>query len=334
MSDVILVDPLPPVLSHSTLNLLAGASGVGKTSLIAYMAKCFLDGTPLFGYQPAKIPAVGYLGADRPWKGDTELWFKAYGIPDLPYYSLVEDAKFQTAKFSNAKPGVAAEIFEEHLLQMQLPPSSLLIVDPIALYIGGDQNHYTKVAMGCINLQRVIRKYGYCVIGVDHSSKQKGGDDSRYTRLQDRIGGSMAKLGYSATQMYLAGPEEMELPHHTFLWNPHHAKSQTFALKQDPETGLFTPIGGTVTPEKAEVLKLSEDELKFCAALPQEPFSSAAITQLFADLYSRATIFRYLRALQAAGLVEQIRHGLWQKTPGTSMELPTDEGSDEDVDTE
>lgn len=312
MSDAV-IDPLPPVLNQSTLNLLAGASGVGKTSLIAYMAACLVHGRPLLGHQPTAVPAVGYLGADRPWKGDTELWFRAVGLSDIPHYSLVEDRSFHTSRFSHAKPGTAADIFEEHVRTMALPPGSVLFVDPIALYIGGDQNHYTKVAMGCINIQRVIQDLQLCVVGVDHSSKQKGDNDNRYTRLQDRISGSMAKLGYSATQMYLAGPEEMGEDCHTFLWNPHHAPSQTFKLKQDPETGLFRPVGDDTvvgTP-----ITLPDAVLSFYASLPDVPFSSFSIVQSCGDAYDRATVFRYLKQLKDAGLIIQPKHGFWQKTP-------------------
>ena len=90
----------------------------------------------------------------------------------------------------------------------------------------------TRREAGIVNLLQLMIVRG--------TQKMDGG---QIVEGEDRMGGSMAKLGYSATQMYLAGPEEMDEAYHTFLWNPHHAPSQTFKLKQDPDTGLFAPIG-------------------------------------------------------------------------------------------
>lgn len=312
------VDPLPPVLSQSTLNLLAGASGVGKTSLIAYMASCLVKGAPLFDRQPTPIPKVAYIGADRPWTGDTELWFQAYGIHDIAHYSLIEDDDFQMQRFLQPKSGIHATIFAEILDSLALPYGSVVFADPIAMFIGGDQNHYIRVATGCVNLYKVIRKRRLCVIGVDHSSKQKGDSDSRYTRLQDRISGSMAKLGYTATQMYLAGPEEMGEDCHTFLWNPHHAKSQTFKLHQNPENGTFryegeTPEHRSVKPKRESALTPPQQALLL--QIPTDPaVSTSTLQRQNSDTRSRASIFRDLTSLEAQGYLRQPSHGLWTRT--------------------
>ncbi len=316
------LDPLPPVLSKCTLNLLAGASGVGKTSLIAYMASCLIHGVPLFDRQPTAIPKVAYIGADRPWTGDTELWFNAYGIPDIAHYSLIEDDGFEMSRFLLPKSGMHASIFADILDGLELPPGSVVFADPIAMFIGGDQNHYIRVATGCVNLYKVIRKRQLCVVGVDHSSKQKGDSDSRYTRLQDRISGSMAKLGYTATQMYLAGPEEMNEDCHTFLWNPHHAKSQTFKLHQNPLDGTFaytgeTPEHRTATPAPPHTpegeLSPAVQSLLLCIPAAPSFISTATLIQQ-SDTASRATIYRYLKELEAARLVAQLGRGIWQRT--------------------
>lgn len=342
MSDDPVRDPLPPVLTHSTLNLLAGASGVGKTALIAYMAAAFKRGTLLLGHQPAPVPAVGYIGADRAWTNDSARWFAKVGLTedDIPHYAIVEDPAFDTTRLRlgtlpKAKASPYAALFAEHVDKLALPPGSVLFVDPIALYVGANMNDYVKCAMGCIDLQRIIRQRSLCVIGVDHSGKQKGGDDS-YTRLQDRIGGSMAKLGYTSTQMYLAGPEEMGESHHTFLWNPHHARTQTFTLKQDTETGLFRVLGEAEdaphedTPEVTGPVLFTEPMRAVLAALPDPPawISTSQLVTQFGAHFHRATLFRALKQLEKSGLAVQPQHGAWSKAqpaqPLAKVEPPSE----------
>jgi biotin operon repressor len=314
-------DPLPPVLSACTLNLLAGGSGVGKTALLAMLCRKLVHGELIFGYQPApNIPAVAYIGLDRPWEGDTEKWFQKVGLPDIPHYSLLDDESFDLKALAKMTPGSGAEILKQLVQKLNLPPGSVVIVDPIALLIGGDMNSYTKVALGCIHLYRVIKQLGICVIGVDHSSKQKGGDDAKYTRLQDRISGSMAKLGYSATQMYLASPEECGSDYHTFLWNPHHAPSQQFQLRQDPSNGLFLPVEDA--DPNHQVLQADRNSpltatlQALFAQFSTQPVSTAQLIALHADC-DRSTVWRRVKQLEQRGLIVQIKHGLWTKSGDT-----------------
>ena len=305
-------DPLPRILTTGSLNLLGGGSGVGKTALLAWMATCFRDGIPIFGHPVNPVPAIGYIAADRPW-ADSRLWFEAVGFPEIHYYSMVDDRQFNTARLQGAKPKIHAEIFEEFVNNLQMPPGSLLFVDPIALFLGGDLNHYIRMAIGCVNLYRVVLARQLCVVGIVHSGKQKGEKD-RYVRLQDRLSGSMAQLGHTGTQMYLAGPEEMDSPYHTFHWNPHHAPPDTFQIEQDRTTGLFKPVGDDVAA--GPPLVLSDEVLGFLGGLPPPgtPVNTPGLLQLFIDSMDRATIFRRVRLCVASGHLRKLKHGVYERT--------------------
>lgn len=307
-------DPLPPVLCHSTINLLAGASGVGKTALIAYMARCLIHGEPLLGHQPQPVPGVCYISTDRRWDDGADHWFKLMGVSDLPHYALTQDRGFDLKRFSQVRAGLHAQVFDEALTKAGAGPGWVVFADPIALFMGGDMNNYVRIMQASLFLRRVVEDRQVCVIGVDHSSKQKGEQD-RYVRLQDRIGGSMAKLAYADTQMYLASPDETDSDAYTFLWNPHYAPSQTFSLRKD-NRGLFVPVHD-LTAVTAPLLTPEEAPIYHEIPEPPQAISTAELVGLFADS-SRATLWRRLTSLEAKGYVRQPRRGAWSRATPTA----------------
>lgn len=329
MAESAVRDPLPPVLHHSTINLLCGASGVGKTAFIAGLARQFRDGDPIFGYRPNPLPGIGYLGVDRKWARDSAWWFEKAGFPEIAHYSFKEDPTFNLSRITAPKTGNLADIFAEHLDKLGLPNGSLVFVDPIALYMGGDMNHYPKVSQACMYLQRIVMARQFCIIGTDHTSKQKADTGQRYLRPQDRINGSMAKLGFTDTQMALSAPEEIEDSNgcHTFHWNPHHAKAGTFRVRQQA-TGLFLAEDAShqaipATPDSP--LTPSQEALLVLIPAFPETISTAELIRLFQDTGSRPTLHRHLAVLQAKGLVYAFGHGIWTRgtDPHPTDPLPT-----------
>lgn len=321
-------DLIPRILTVPSLNLLGGGSGVGKTALTVGLIRDIQAGKHVFGHATSAPPAIGYIAADRPI-ADAQLWFDAVGVTNVACYSLVDDLEFKTSRLERPKPGEHARIFEDMLVKLALPKGSLLIVDPIALFLGGDLNNYIRMALGCINLTRVIREYQLCVIGLVHSSKQSADAKQRYGRLQDRLSGSMAQLGYSATQMYLAGPDEIGESHHAFVWNPHHAKSEVFNLQQDDKTGLFS-LHGTHEDTPGEPLVLSAELASLLAILPAPPttFTVDSLMAEHSDMQvARTTVWRRLKTLEGRGLVTPLVRPYWVRTdpqPGDAPQPPQD----------
>ncbi len=325
----VLLDPLPKILTLGSLNLLAGASGIGKTALIAWLLKQFRDGLPVFGHATNPPPAIGYLTADRPWV-HTQHWFHAVGFPEIRQYSIIDDGSL---KLPNQRmKHLRVDFFKQVVGKLDLPPGSLLVVDPIALFLGGNLLDYDTVAFACIEIHRWLQAMEYCTLGLAHSAKQRAEKSDRYLRLQDRISGSMALLGYTETQMYLAAPEETGDKHgqYTFLWNPHTAPAETFQFLKGDQ-GLFltdhavsvNAAGQPLTPPR-EVLTPFEEEI--LGHFPHEGgFATRALIVLYADggEAARKRITRALQVLERLNHIFQVRHGFWARRDATLTLLDT-----------
>jgi len=303
-------DPLPGIISFGSINLLAGASGVGKTCLTAWLLTRFRDGTPIFGRTP-NIPAkIAYLSADRGW-ASTRVWLDRVGYGDLAFYSLTDDANFALNKLENVnnrRASARTAVLRDCLEQLGLIPNSLVVIDPIALFLGGDLNNYDTCAIALIGIRRLCREFGITIIGLAHASKQKADKRDQYKRLQDRILGSAAQHGYGDTQMYLASPEETGKQTYTFLWHPHLSEAQTFALERDPKTGLFLSTYDADHP-------FTENEERILASIDNTPEGTAygAILKACSPPMDENQVYRCTRDLLHAGWLLQPKHGRYRR---------------------
>src|SRR5262245_46438530 len=235
------LDPLPNIIPAHGISLLAGAPNVGKTALLASLALAFRDGRPIFGHQPSHIPAIGVINADRSWARGAGVWFRRAGFPDVRYYSMADDPHFD--------PRTLRRRFErsQRLIdftdKLQLPAGSLLIADPVSLFLGGNLLDYDACAVACHEIRHALTLRQLTLIAAAHAAKLKADRRERYLRLQDQILGSTALFGFTDTQMYLASPEETGKPYFTFVWHSHLAPPEFFSLERD-EQGLFVPYSG------------------------------------------------------------------------------------------
>lgn len=322
-----LLDPLPDIFTLGSLNLLAGASGIGKTALMAWMMTRFRDGASLFGHATNPPTAIGYFSADRPWK-DTLKWFEKVGYPDVRHYSLVDDHSM-SLDGPQLRKRERVKFFQTCADKLDLPPGALLIVDPIALFLGGNLLDYDAVAFACMGIHRYADTRRYCCWGMAHASKQKGDEKARYMRLQDRISGTNALLGFTGTQMYLAPPGETESDFYTFMWNPHNAPAESFELDKDPKTGLFRAVKQRTRPDLTTLPVAVQSVYALFPASPAT-LSTVDLITLVKDAISRPTLFRHLKVLVDTGHIEQPQRGLWRiAPPGTLPQLSSDTELDE-----
>src|SRR5262245_20619483 len=84
------LDPIPDIVPHQSLSYMSGASGVGKTRILADMLARMRDGRPICGHVTNPPTGFYYLAADRDWS-TFERAFKAAGFPDINRYVLAED---------------------------------------------------------------------------------------------------------------------------------------------------------------------------------------------------------------------------------------------------
>lgn len=242
-------DPIPEIIPFGSICTLAGASGVGKNALISEWVARWLSGRSICG-RPTNCPAqIAMIAGDRRWRSHRQ-WLDVAGCPDIPHYSLRDDALFTwgSLRITGQVPLVLGRILDK----LDLLPGSMVILDPMALFIPGRVNDYKDVAIGLGTLDQLLKPRQLTALGIFHQAKQTNDAAKRYTRPQDRILGSAAQLGFSDTPMYLLSPEDLDEPYYGLGWVPHHAPADTFKFSRTP-TGLFVPYVGAsdsgTTPE-------------------------------------------------------------------------------------
>lgn len=308
-------DLMPPVILRYSVNLLAGAPGTGKTAFLSWWVKQVGERQPIF----TLAPIVGdlyqaFIGADRSWDHSTRKWFDLQGATFDAVYSMQDDRQFAKERLRKKQNRIT--LFKECLYKVSpegdgvFPANSIIYVDPLALFLGGNLNDYDACLVACSELRELCIAHGVTIIGTAHAAKQKADKSERYLRLQDRILGSAALFGYTDTQLYLASPEETGEKTYTFLWSPHHAKSQMFALERT-DTGLFVPAG--VQPGAGATPQFPTDVEWLPELITEQPRPLHQLIAAARDAeMSRATLVRRLKDLQALGHVSQPKHGLYQ----------------------
>lgn len=299
-------DPIPGILPGGGISLIAGASGIGKTAFLAWWTTRFRDRQPIFGYPTAAVPEQVLLTIDRSWIQSGSKWFEAVGFPEIRCYAPPDDRDYNPSALRRKDRRLALlNSFLDKLAPIM--PGTIVYVDPLAPFLGGNLNDYDACATACGEIRKVCLDRQITMIGTAHTAKLKADPKDRYARLQDRILGSAALLGYTDTQMYLAGPEETGNGLYAFHWNPHHAPQATFPLDRDPKTGLFVPAGE---------LPRHEDQQKILGFFEAQPDHRARFVEVLVGVgLSKSTTHRHLQELTRDGLLTVIARGFYEYVP-------------------
>lgn len=296
-------DPVPHILPKGGISLLAGAPNVGKTALVASFLRDLRDGRLVFGRQANPVAGIGYINADRSWGKGSGAWFGLVGFPDIPQYTMSDDTTFNPKRLR--KKHERTDILASFIDGLKLPPHSLICVDPIALFLGGNLLDYDSCAVACLEIRAYLRSRDYTLLATAHAAKIKADKKERYLRLQDQVLGSTAISGFTDTMMYLASPQETGKPYFSFVVHPHSAKPDVFQLEQGDD-GLFQPYSGADSANQTKVLALFPEDGSVIAF--------AVLVEL-ADQYplSRGTVKRVLDELIDVGKVAKVAHGIYAR---------------------
>lgn len=306
-------DIIPGIIPAGQVHLFSGAPGSGKTPLMAQFASAVFSESLLFGREdlrPRRPSFVGVIASDRIWK-DQSAWYALVGHPDIPHYSLTDDfANVSGKKLRSTKRGDRFDLFctvVERLCKGTPQFDSLIIVDPIALFLGGNLMDYDKVFSYMLDLNQYCLRHGVTLMGLGHVGKQRQDPAQRYTRPQDRIVGTTAQTGCAGTSFYIAPPSETNEAWHEFGWVPRHAPAAAMRLIPDPATGLFFSSAEIdISPgrvAKRDVAKLAA----VLALIP--PDAEIGVKELCetAELQlglKKAMVYRHLARLEAEGAIE------------------------------
>lgn len=296
-------DVIPGRLPGGGISILAGAPNIGKTALLSTILRDLRDHRPIFGHEARALPGIGIVNADRGWSKGAGLWLARAGFPEVRYYSLADDTTFNPKRLRHKHE--RTDLLANFADRLELPPGSLLSVDPISLFLGGNLLDYDACMVACHEIRAYLRLRRYTLLATAHSAKLKADKRERYLRMQDQVLGSTAISGFTDSALYLASPAETGKSYYLLVWHPHGDKEETYSLERDDQ-GLFVPYSGVDGATQARVLSLFPAE--------NVEISLAALVEYAEALpLSRATVKRTLETLIDRGSVERAGRGLYRR---------------------
>ena len=298
---------LSSLLPPNEVSVLAGASGAGKSTLLLQFLKSWQDGDSFLEIPPPK-ERIAYLVGDR---SIHSLHHRAadvgLNLETFPCASLIDDRDLDIQQFKVDPLGLLFRLLDT----LEGP---LFIVDPLIVFLGVDLNRYNLVAPQLIQLNRFCQQRNYTVLGTHHTTKAR--TDFAFLRPQDRISGSSALSAFTSTQLALTSPDEVQ--HAVPMLEStarldvvsHLAASETHWLSRGAQ-GLFTPMG----PEAEKILQACGPTglAVYQAIPPNHSLETAEIIGALEGVTSRATIFRQLEKLVAAGILQRQERGCYRR---------------------
>lgn len=291
-------DPIPGLIPFGSVTIFAGATGSGKTTMAVPWIESWLHGGTICGYPTSAPTRLVWITADRP-ADETAEWFERQGLDTSEFtcYSILDDRDFPAHLLK--LPSTVGQAFDYCLSKTNPPPGSLVIFDPLTpLFVMGDGNKARDVALTLFYYTRRCIERQMSLICTGHFGKQKGKQDDRYARPQDRIAGSNAFGGYSSTQIYLLDPEgPTDAQVWTLGWVPRHGPACQFTFMRD-QNGFFVQVEDQPkdTPEATDAAQAA-----LLRMLPEDgtavSFSDICNTLLTAHGIARSTTYKYRKSL-------------------------------------
>lgn len=302
-------DPIQDILPFGSLAIFAGASGVGKTRMLASILARIRDGRQVWGHKTHLPTGFGYIAADRPWFPTFDVTFTIAGFPEIPHYALADDP---TTHPKNWTTEGAFTLLETILKKLKPVPGSLVVVDPAyPLFIKGNQNEARAVAVSLHWYRRFLTQFQITMICCANVAKERESD--KMARSQDRVSGSGAFIAYSDTNIYMLDPKGEGYPT-MFGWTPRLGSAEEFPVQFDPDTKLFVPYTGILpaSPIEETFAYLDTQVKAVYELIPPAVGAECWIeTSVLIPLVverlevSAATVFRYLATLDKNGLIER-----------------------------
>ncbi len=304
--------PLWPV---GQVSLLAGSSGVGKTTLL-YQLLSRWQSLETFGGFAGPDGPYGLIAADRTIDAHKETAAMVnLSWSSMVVRSLVDDTGIDLNQLELNPLSLLFNLLAN--IRHELPGGpALIIVDPLMIFLGVDLNKYHLVASRLIKLNRWCQAANVLLIGTHHATKPR--TDWSFKRPQDRLAGSGALLAFTSTQGFLAGADELE----DATWSEwttvsHHHPAVTLRLVRN-ETGLFEVAGVGDQKNTGPEAGPSGPSLALSASaqglLDQMPDDAVMSRRQLAKLTSASrTGDRALAELSDKGMVIKVAHGLYKK---------------------
>ncbi len=237
-------DLITGLVPKQEVSILAGSSGAGKTTVVMQLTAAVQKHQSLWDLFTATEPLqIGLIGGDRSIRTTLDLAERAGAdLSQCHIQSLTDDRDIDITKLKYQSFDLLLDLIRgQHDAK-----TTLLLIDPLVVFFGGDTKLYTSNAVPLIRLNRLCNDSGLTIIGTHHATKAR--TDYGFKRRQDRIGGSGGALqGFSSTQLFLDTPEEAGEPHSVLRILHHLYPSRDLAL-QRTDRGLFEPLAMPAAP--------------------------------------------------------------------------------------
>ena len=222
------------ILPRGEVSILSGASGAGKSTIIAQLLAAIQAGEDtFFGHRINHPIRVGYIAADRTWESYEELAARArLDLSHIQIRSLVDDTSIDVDRLERDSMRLLYDLISS------FDSPDLIVVDPMVVFLGVDPNKYNAVAPRLIKMGRWCKQDGFTILATHHATKAR--TDYSFKRPQDRISGSSALLGFTSSQLFLSAPDEIGKPYAEFTAVNHNDPPENIRLERG-ENGLFVP---------------------------------------------------------------------------------------------
>lgn len=175
---------LENVIAERQVNLVAGASGSGKTRWIFQLKHEMEHQRKLLGYRTRQA-VWGYLSGDRTGDSIRET-LRTMGLGEMKVYSCVDHKKVGRDLIS---------LWPEVCTALEIVPEFLVVDGFTSFCPDGEINAYAKVAKWLAGLQGFCESEGVTILGACHTSKAREGETILDPR--QKIAGSVAWAAYT-----------------------------------------------------------------------------------------------------------------------------------------
>lgn len=180
--------------------MLAGASGIGKSTLALQMVGNFALNKSFLGIKPQRALKTVYIQAENDLGDIAEIFqglVASLKIPDLKRSSITRNLKIYTEDSECGKG------FMDNLaVVLRKEKPDIVLIDPLLSYIGGDINQQSVVSDFLRNqLNPILREHQAAAIIVHHT--RKGAANDRYAAL-----GSSELTNFSRAVMMISKAKE------------------------------------------------------------------------------------------------------------------------------
>jgi hypothetical protein len=235
-------DLIPDILPSGSICLLSGPAHSGKSALIASQLGEWRHTGRIFGRVAPWPKAVILLASDHRIAHNQGKWLERAGLADcVRCDSLRDDPNFKWSRLRTSHGRIT--VFEERLIKLAPLPDTLLVPDPLALFVAGKLGDYTEIAIGLGEIGQVIGKYGVTIWGTAHTAKQLDDPKKTYKRPIDRVLGSGGQIGFGETAMNLVMPDDNGYPYYQLYVDPPMVPPFSVNLRRT-DSGLFVPWEG------------------------------------------------------------------------------------------